>query len=59
MPAITIDLPYIRLGNVEAFIERVSPSKRDAWLSFQREHTGTLLGFLWWDVQVNRCTQPG
>jgi hypothetical protein len=54
MPAITIDLPYIRLGNVEAFVERVSPSKRGQWFSIQRDHSGTLLGFAWWDVQVNR-----
>lgn len=52
---ITINLPYIRLCNMEAFIERVPPSKRGAWLSLQRDHQGTLLGLLWWDVQINRC----
>jgi hypothetical protein len=53
MPAITINLPYIRLGNVEAFIERVSPRKRDAWFSLQRDISGILLGLAWWDVQIN------
>lgn len=56
MPAITIDLPYIRLGNVEAFIERVSPRKRGSWFSLQRDTSGTLLRFAWWDVQMNRHT---
>ncbi|MFE0840543.1 hypothetical protein [Achromobacter insolitus] len=51
---ITIALPYIRIGSVEAFIERVSPSKRGAWLRLTRDTTGTLLGLAWWDVQVNR-----
>jgi hypothetical protein len=51
---ITIDLPYIRLGNLEAFIERVSPRNRGAWFSLKRDHSGTLLGLAWWDVQVNR-----
>ncbi|MHA6864491.1 hypothetical protein [Ralstonia pseudosolanacearum] len=53
MPAITIDLPYLRLGNVEAFIERVPPSKRGAWLSIERDTQGLHLGLLWWDVQIN------
>lgn len=52
---ITINLPYIRLGNVEAFVERVSPSKRGAWFDIKQDHSGTLLGLAWWDVQINRC----
>ena len=51
---IIIESQYIRLGNVEAFIERMSPSKRGTWFSRQRSHLGTLLGFAWWDVQINR-----
>ena len=51
---IIIESQYIRLGNVEAFIERMSPSKRGTWFSRQRSHLGTLVGFAWWDVQINR-----
>ncbi|ADC45147.1 hypothetical protein Rmet_6540 [Cupriavidus metallidurans CH34] len=58
MSRITIDLPYIRLGNVEAFIERVSPRKRGSWFNLQRDTSGFHLGGLWLDVQVNHCARP-
>lgn len=52
---------YVRIGSVEAFIERVSPRKRRAWFSIERDTSladdarqGTLLGFAWWDLQINR-----
>lgn len=53
---ITIALPYIRIGSVEAFIERVSPRQRGAWFRLTRDATGMLLGLAWWDVQVNRVS---
>ncbi|WP_430504745.1 hypothetical protein [Ralstonia pseudosolanacearum] len=52
---ITITLPYVRIGGLEAFIERVSPRQRGAWFSIQRGTSGTLLGLAWWDVQINRA----
>ncbi|WP_197344774.1 hypothetical protein [Ralstonia solanacearum] len=58
---ITISLPYVRIGSVEAFIERVPPRQRGSWLSIQRDTSGIHLGLLWWDLQVNpvrlECTR--
>lgn len=53
---ITIALPYIRIGSVEAFVERVSPRKRGAWFSIEPDASGTLLGLAWWDIQINRVS---
>ncbi|WP_193753947.1 hypothetical protein [Pseudomonas mediterranea] len=50
----TFDFPYIRVGSLEAFVERVSPAQRGHWFTLERDAQGTLLGFLWWDVQLNR-----
>jgi hypothetical protein len=51
---ITIALPYIRIGRFEAWIEHVSPRKRGAWFSLERDTTGTIAGLAWWDIQINR-----
>ncbi|KAF1003841.1 MAG: hypothetical protein GAK36_00167 [Pseudomonas sp.] len=49
----TFDFPYIRVGSLEAFVERVSPAQRGRWFTLKRDAHGSHLGFLWWDVQLN------
>jgi len=51
---IIVDLPYIRIGSREFWIERANPSRRGKWFDVAREAAGTVLGFAWWDLQFSR-----
>jgi len=52
---IVFDFPYIRIGNLEAWSERVSPHDRGSWFSIARDATSLFLGIAWWDVTINKC----
>ncbi|UQP00004.1 hypothetical protein L0Z36_14040 [Burkholderia multivorans] len=54
MHTIIIDLPYIRIGAHEAWIERVSP--RGPWLGIDPHEAGTTLTIAWWVIQYSRVS---